>query len=89
MSASKDQHRWPDFLAVRTQIGVVIRGMDHVLIDANTFPAPNLFSAHSASIRPEASSPACPDFAHHPAILLLRHEHALAVSGVEVSVLGR
>ena len=52
-------------------------------IAANTFPA------HSASIRPEANSPACPDVAHQPALLLLRHEHALAVSGVEVSVLGR
>jgi hypothetical protein len=35
--------------AVRTQIGLVIRGMDRVLIDANTFSAPNLFSAHYAS----------------------------------------
>ena len=75
--------------AVRTQIGVVIRGMDRVLIDANTFPAPDLFSAHSASIRPEACRPPCPDIAHQPAVLLLRHEHALAVSGVEMSILGR
>ena len=54
-------------------------------IAANTFPCD--FSP--ASIRPEANSPACPDVAHQPALLLLRHEHALAVSGVQVSVLGR
>jgi hypothetical protein len=75
--------------AVRGQIVVVIRSMDHVLIDANTFPAPNLFPAHSALIRPEAGSPPCLDVAHQPAILLLRHEHALAVAGAHVSVLGR
>jgi hypothetical protein len=46
--------------------------MEHVLIDANTFPADN------ASIRPEANSPPFPDVAHQPAVLLLRHEHALA-----------
>ena len=59
------------------------------LIAANTFPVPNLFSAHSASIRTKACRPPCPDIAHQPAVLLLRHEHALAVSGAGVPVLGR
>ena len=77
-------------LGVRRQIGVVIRDMNRVLIATRTFPAPrNLFPADHASIRPEARRPPCPDVAHQPALLLLRHEHALAVTGVEVSVLGR
>lgn len=41
------------------------------------------------SIRPAACRPPSPDVAHQPAVLLLRQEHALAVSGAHVSVLGR
>jgi hypothetical protein len=59
--------------------------MDHVLIDANTFPSSNLFSGHSASTRPEASSPPSPDVAHQPAVLLLRHEHVPSAAGAHVS----
>jgi hypothetical protein len=41
------------------------------------------------SLRPESNSPPCPDVAHKTALLLLRHEHALPVSGAHVSILGR
>ena len=50
---------------------------------------PNLFSAHSASIRAKACRPRCTDIAHQPVVLLLRHELALAVSGAGVPILGR
>ena len=71
------------------RLALSIRGVDRVLIDANTFPSSNLFSGHSASTRPEASSPPSPDVAHQPAVLLLRHEHVPSVAGAHVSVLGR
>jgi hypothetical protein len=40
-------------------------------------------------IRPESNGPPCPDVAHKPALLLLRHEHVPSVAGAHVSVLGR
>ena len=76
--------------AVRTQIGVIIRGMNRVLIDANIFPGPNLFPAGLCFIRPGACGLAYPEVAYQTAILLLREETCSGrVRRAHVSVLRR